>query len=99
MSEDNEEDETRAMTEEGDGNKHGARSKGPFVCDICNKVFASVTNLKIHRRLHTGERPFVCSMCNKGTRFFITRDSTRAGQQSRREMECAEEIWCRKSKE
>lgn len=32
-------------------------------CMICNKVFTSHKALKIHQRIHSGEKPFQCHLC------------------------------------
>lgn len=34
-------------------------------CPDCNKLCKSNSELKRHRRMHTGERPFTCEECNK----------------------------------
>lgn len=36
------------------------------LCDICNKVFTSVGNLKQHKQTHNETRRYICSYCGKG---------------------------------
>ena len=37
----------------------------PFLCDICGKHFSTSLSLRMHHKLHTGERPFACGTCGK----------------------------------
>uniref|UniRef100_A0A8C4QTC6 C2H2-type domain-containing protein n=1 Tax=Eptatretus burgeri TaxID=7764 RepID=A0A8C4QTC6_EPTBU len=38
----------------------------PFFCDDCGQGFTQQSNLRVHRRTHTGERPFRCPDCGRG---------------------------------
>lgn len=39
--------------------------KKKHLCDICGKGFARMDKMKIHYRVHTGDKPFACSYCEK----------------------------------
>ncbi|XP_078529507.1 uncharacterized protein LOC144807720 isoform X3 [Lissotriton helveticus] len=36
-----------------------------YACTECGKSFGAMSNLLIHRRIHTGERPYHCTVCGK----------------------------------
>jgi uncharacterized C2H2 Zn-finger protein len=40
-------------------------TKRTHQCHFCNKLFANAFRLKIHVRVHTGEKPFKCEPCNQ----------------------------------
>lgn len=51
------------------GARHIQGEPHSFACDDCGKSFSRKWNLKVHQRLHQGERPFVCKLPGCGKTF------------------------------
>ncbi|XP_067321175.1 zinc finger protein 62 homolog [Anolis sagrei] len=56
-------------SEESDTGKAGGADKqeAKYACDECGKSYNKVAKLKMHSRLHSGDKPYQCSEC--GERF------------------------------
>jgi uncharacterized C2H2 Zn-finger protein len=56
----------RERSDSNDSSDGGDRpTKKSHQCQYCNKLFANSFRLKIHVRVHTGEKPFHCEPCNQ----------------------------------
>ncbi|KAK9974569.1 hypothetical protein ABG768_022656 [Culter alburnus] len=47
-------------------------NRSPYHCSLCGRDFNRKHHLKIHQRIHTGERPYTCSICSARFRHALT---------------------------
>lgn len=54
-----------AIISEDSTSQSSKKSKKEYKCEICDKQFQGLNDLRKHLRIHSDERPYPCSQCDK----------------------------------